>query len=101
MKLKRFGLGAHRLRSAVACFLEWFRLCLRHGWIPGYQGKRNTRETHLRNGEDRRLATLRYRRWQGLDLPYGKQAEQLRLAPDGKVPPYREPKRKKKKPPGS
>jgi hypothetical protein len=85
-KLKRFGLAAHRLRSAAARFLEWFRLCLRHGWIYDPTVKLNTREPRLRNGEDRRLALLRGRRWQGLDLPYGPKAFALRLAPDPKVP---------------
>jgi hypothetical protein len=88
-KLKRFGLPAHRLRAAAARFLEWFRLCLRHGWINDPKVKRNTSEVRLRNGEKRRLTTLRARRWQGLDLPYGPKAHQLRLAPTADIPPYR------------
>jgi hypothetical protein len=88
-KLKRFGLAAHRLRSAAARFLEWFRICLRHGYIANDSVKRNTRELRQRNGEDRRLAMLRGRRWQGLDLPYGPQAHALRLAVDPGIPPPR------------
>lgn len=88
-KLKRFGLGAQRLRAAAARFLEWFRICLRHGWIFDPGVKLNTREPRLRNGENRRLTLMRSRRWQGLDLPYGPKAYALGLAPDPGIPPPR------------
>jgi hypothetical protein len=94
-KIKRFGLGAHRLRSAAARFLEWFRLCLRNGWIPGYEGKLNTAEVKIRNGAERLERTLLARRWQGLELPYGPQAYALKLALDDKVPPWRQTRRSK------
>ena len=32
-RLKRRGIGAQRLRSDAALVIEWFRLCLRHGWL--------------------------------------------------------------------
>src|SRR5262245_46749504 len=32
-RLKRRGLGAQQLRSDAALVIEWFRLCLRHGWL--------------------------------------------------------------------
>jgi hypothetical protein len=94
-KIKRFGLNAHRLRSAAARFLEWFRVCLRHGWINDPTIKRNDREPRLRNGEDRRLTTLRSRRWQGLDIPYGPKALALGFALTAEVPKHREKKKHK------
>jgi hypothetical protein len=81
-EFKRFGLAAQRLRPIAARFLDWFRICLRHGWIHEPSVKLNTREPRLRNGEDRRLSILRGRRWQGLDLASGPKAHARRLAPD-------------------
>jgi hypothetical protein len=60
-KLKRFGLAAHRVRAAAARFLEWFRICLRHGWFSSY-AKRNTREPLMRNANRRLIAVLKARR---------------------------------------
>ncbi|HET8752656.1 MAG TPA: hypothetical protein VFM43_09070 [Gaiellaceae bacterium] len=95
-KIKRFGLAAHRLRTAVARFMEWFRICLWNGYLPGYQGKQNTLVPKLRSPRDRIRTTRNVRRWQGLDLPYGPQAFALGLAPDDKVPPWRPPPEKNK-----
>jgi hypothetical protein len=95
-KIKRFGLAAHRLRSAVARFMEWFRICLRNGYLPGHQGKLNTAVPKIRSPRDRIRTTRNVRRWQGLDLPYGPQAFALGLAPDDKVPPWRPPPEKNK-----
>jgi len=85
-KLQRLGLGAQRLRAAAARFLEWFRICLRHGWIGDY-ARRNDRDPISRRG-DRRLKTmLRKRRDRGLNLPYGKAAHALGLAASPDLPP--------------
>jgi hypothetical protein len=92
---EHFGLAAHRLRAAAARFLEWLRICLRHGWL-GSHARRNTREPLMRNANRRLIAVLKARRWQGLDLPYDKQAHTLGLAPDPGIPPWRETKRSKK-----
>lgn len=96
-KIKRFGLGAHRLRSAAARFLEWFRVCLRNGWLPGYKGQLNDGQVMIRNGGERLERVHLARRWQGLDLPYGKKAFALGLALDDKVLPFRETRRSKAK----
>lgn len=89
----------HRLRSAAARFLEWFRICLRNGYLPGYKGKLNTAEPKIRNANERLRATRNARRWQGLDLPYGKNAFALGLAPTPDVPKFRPPLKKKGAPP--
>lgn len=85
-KLKRFGLQVHRLRCAVARFLEWYRICLRHGWI-GNHGRINTREVRQRRGDRRLRSTLLTRRERGLNIPYGPPAWALGLVPDPSVPP--------------
>jgi hypothetical protein len=91
-KLKRFGIGAPRLRAAMARVLAWFRLCLRHGWIEGYEGEINYSEPHERNGNDMLLTLWRTRRLNGLDIPYGPVATALGIALDDSIPPWIEPK---------
>lgn len=98
-KLKRFGIGAHRLRSAAARFLEWFRICLRNGYLPGYKGKLNPAQPRMHNGNERLRTTRNVRRWQGLDLPYGKNAFALGLAVTPDVPKFRPPSKKRGAPP--
>jgi hypothetical protein len=85
-KLKRFGLQVHRLRCAVSRFLEWLRICLRHGWI-GNHGRINTRDARARRGDKRLRSMLLSRRERGLNLPYGPAAWAIGLALDPSVPP--------------
>jgi hypothetical protein len=89
-KLKRFGLQAHRLRLAAARFIEWFRICLRHGWL-GDHGKRNTRKVLNARGDQRLRGQLLARRHRGLNLPYGPAAWAIGLAPTPDLPPKYEP----------
>lgn len=97
-KLKRLGLGAHRLRAAISRFIEWFRICLRHGWL-GNHPKTNERPVRYRRGEHKLYRVLCERREQGINLPYGPAAHALVLRRTAEIPPWREPV--KKKPPGS
>jgi hypothetical protein len=94
-KLKRFGLQAHRLRLAAARFIEWFRICLRHGWL-GDHGKQNSRHPLTARGDRRLRATLLSRRQRGLNLPYGPAAHALGLAATPALPPKSEPPSKAK-----
>jgi hypothetical protein len=92
-KLKRFGTGAHELRSEVARLLEWFRLSIRFGWLGSERRIKQIHET-IRRGYStlRSVEGARIRR--GLHLPYGKQAFRLGWAPNPEVPPPIEPKPK-------
>jgi hypothetical protein len=82
-KIKRFGLAAHRLRCAIARFVEWFRISLRHGWI-GNHPKQNNEPVLYRRGERQLYKVLKERRRQGINLPYGPKAHALglRMTPD-------------------
>lgn len=85
-KIKRFGLGAHRLRCAIARFVEWFRICLRHGWL-GNHPKQNHEPVLYRRGERNLYKVLLERRRQGINLPYGPKAHALGLRKDASIPP--------------
>lgn len=79
-KLKRRGVRVHRLRAAIARFLEWFYICLRHGWLPGHSYM-NTSALLQRSGRKALEKLLFRRRNHGLEIPYGKAAIRLGLAP--------------------
>lgn len=85
-KLKRFGIEAQELRLAMSRFLDWFRICLRHGWI-GKHPRINSRLPIKRRGEKRLRAMLLARRERNLNLPYGEAAFAMNLAPDAAVLP--------------
>lgn len=89
---RRGSIAAQKLRAAAALLAEWFRICLRQGYI-GNLGQRNTAQPEPRNGGTKRLIKLReYRQREGLDLPYGAAATALgmpALAPT--VPPAPQP----------
>lgn len=71
---KRPGLAWQELRASAALLLEWFRLCLRHGWLGSHR-RRNHSEPVAFNDADRAIdAMLGRRRKMGLDLPYGRVA---------------------------
>lgn len=68
---------AQELRAAAALLAEWFRICLRHGYITGHN-RRNRNEPRERDEGDFAARQLRtYRRENLLDLPYGTAAEGL------------------------
>jgi hypothetical protein len=88
---KRIGQPVQQLRSEVSRFLEWLRICLIRGWLPGYH-----RTTGVPSGEhapvplsagDRTERVWAARRRKGLSLPYGPAAERLKLAAGGGGPP--------------
>jgi hypothetical protein len=67
-----------KLRAAAALLIEWFRICLRHGWLKadGLKVRRNDNEVEERMDRGNMLASrledLRVRL--GLNLPYGSRA---------------------------
>lgn len=91
-RLKRRGNGAQRLRAAIARFLEWLYICLRHGWI-GSHAHRNAVVLLQRGGKAAAEILIRRRFGFGLMLPYGPRAFRLGLAPTPEVPkpPWAEP----------
>lgn len=91
-RLKRRGAGVQRLRAAIARFLEWLFICLRHGWI-GSHAYRNAVILLKRGGRSGADAVMRKRFGFGLMLPYGPKAHQLGLAasPEVPKPPWVEP----------
>lgn len=69
--------AAQELRAAVALLAEWFRICLRHGYIGGHR-RRNRNEPRQRDEGDFAVRQLQYyRREHLLDLPYGPRARAL------------------------
>jgi hypothetical protein len=85
-RLKRRGLGAQQLRSDAALVIEWFRLCLRHGWL-GSARCREPGELKRTSGAMRLARTLEARKKRRLNRPYGASAIKLRLARAGPSPP--------------
>jgi hypothetical protein len=85
LRLRRRGIGAQRLRAAIARYLEWMFICLRHGWL-GSHAYRNTAKAYVRSALHGVLKIQRIRRSQGLLLPYGPRAFRLGLAASPEVP---------------
>ncbi len=74
-------IAAQKLRAAAALLAEWFRICLRQGYI-GNLPQRNTADAEIRSGGASRLIAVRaYRQAEGLDLPYGPAASTLGMPP--------------------
>lgn len=77
---RRSSIAAQKLRGAAALLAEWFRICVRMGYI-GNHPRRNTNEPKPRDGGERRHAALRaHRSKHGLALPYGPAAGGLPLS---------------------
>jgi hypothetical protein len=85
-RLKRRGLAAQQLRSDAALLIEWFKLCLRHGWL-GSARRSEPGEIKTYSGARRLEAVLASRRKRRLDRPYGPAAIKLGLARAGPAPP--------------
>ncbi|HEX5557618.1 MAG TPA: hypothetical protein VFX13_08365 [Gaiellales bacterium] len=83
---KRPGIRWQELRVNAAFFIQWFRICLRHGWLGSWK-RINTLPVQYRTARDRHLKTLNRRRRAGLDLPYGPIARALGLSPPEPIPP--------------
>jgi hypothetical protein len=84
-RLKRPGLPFQQLRASAALAIEWFRICLRYGWL-GSPRRRALGELRFVDGTKRLKATLRTRKKRGLGLPYGPAAVKLGLARAGPKP---------------
>ncbi len=70
----RLGIGWQQLRANAAVFLDWFRLCLRHGWFGSLRQATNAHEL-VEFGDGDFTGRIRdARRRLKLDLPYGPKA---------------------------
>jgi hypothetical protein len=85
-RLKRRGIAAQQLRSDAALLIEWFRLCLRHGWL-GSARRSEPGELKTFSGAQRLEAVLSSREKRRLSRPYGQAAVKLGLARAGPAPP--------------
>jgi hypothetical protein len=71
----------------IARFVEWFRICLRHGWL-GNHPKQNNHEVLYRRGDWPLHKLLVERRRQGINLPYGPKAHALGWRSTADIPPW-------------
>jgi hypothetical protein len=76
---KRLGIEWVRLRASAALALEWFRICLRHGWI-GNHPCRNDGPTKTLRKETAPDSLESSRHASGLNRPYGAAAHRAGLA---------------------
>lgn len=98
---RRYSIAAQKLRAAAALLAEWFRICLRQGYVGAKTTKtKNTRDAIERNGGAKGLIKVRtHRAEHGLELPYGPVAG-LPVPPlTPKPPPKPPPKPKAPAPP--
>ena len=84
-RLKRPGVPFQQLRASAALVIEWFRICLRYGWL-GSPRRREYGEIRVIRSVRALKGLLRFRNHQGINLPYGPAAVKLGLARDGPSP---------------
>lgn len=81
----------HRLRSNVACLIDWLRIAAKNGWLGSTRSARKEGERRFRESGQRialRLSKMRVR--MGLAQPYGPKAVELGLGE--LLPPSRRPR---------
>jgi hypothetical protein len=84
-RLKRRGFPFQQLRASAALAIEWFRICLRYGWL-GSARRREYGEFRTTEPSESVSAILTLRKKHGLGLPYGPAAVKLGLARAGPSP---------------
>ena len=84
-RLKRRGIPFQQLRASAALAIEWFRICLRYGWL-GSARRREYGEFRTTEPSEGVSAILTLRKKHGLGLPYGPAAVKLGLARAGPSP---------------
>jgi hypothetical protein len=75
------SIAAQRLRAAAALLAEWFRICLRMGYIGNHAQRNPYQPVERDRGRPGLDAHRRYRQRNGLALPIGPAALALGLAP--------------------
>jgi hypothetical protein len=86
---RRFSIRAQRLRGAAALLAEWFRICLRQGYMGNHTCRNEHKPTLRTNGADKLITLHLYRRTHKLDLPLGPASKTLpfRTPAHGSSPP--------------
>jgi hypothetical protein len=84
-RLKRRGIPAQELRSGAALVIEWFRICLRNGWLGSHR-RRNGGDPIPTDGHEALLRLLEARRKRAVNFPYGAAAVKAGLARAGPAP---------------
>jgi hypothetical protein len=84
-RLKRPGVPFQQLRASAALAIEWFRICLRYGWL-GSARRRDYGELRTTTSPRGVRAILNLRKKLGLGLPYGPAAVKLGYARAGPAP---------------
>jgi hypothetical protein len=78
---RRNAIAAQRLRADAALLAEWFRICLRHGYI-GNLPRTNSHEPKPReNGAEGLRRVMNYRLARNLELPMGPAAANIAYRP--------------------
>jgi hypothetical protein len=85
-RIKRRGVPAQELRAQAVMALEWFRVCLRHGWLGSHR-RQNGDTIRTVSGLDALKSVLESRRGRCLNFPYGPAAERAGLAKTRGHPP--------------
>jgi hypothetical protein len=80
-QLLRPGLEPQRLRLWASLVLDWFRLCLRHGWLDAKELPVKLNDATIIDlsgvGSERRASRIERRRQLGTDMPFGPLWERL------------------------
>jgi hypothetical protein len=85
-RVKRFqSQPVQQLRLAVGLFLDWFRACLRNGWLGSHR-RRNQKTPYVYSDDTYRDHVLEARDRHALLIPYGSRAVELGLADDPRSP---------------
>lgn len=86
---RRSSIRAQKLRAGAALLAEWFRICLRQGYVgPQTTKTKNKRKAVERQGGAKGLIKVReHPALHGLELPYGPAAGFLSLPAKPKSPP--------------
>lgn len=75
-----------QLRASVGMFLDWFRICLMHGFLASARHTQSFECKTRSSGRGHWTQVVERRDDTGLWLPYGKKAHVLGLAPDDTIP---------------
>lgn len=86
---RRQAVAVQQLRAAVGMFLDWFRICLLHGFLASKRKVELEGIKERQSGRGNWRAHLDARESKGLHLPYGPAAFAIRLAEDASIPAQR------------
>ena len=83
---RRQSIPCMQLRAAAAILVDWFRLCLRNGWLGSHRLRNSKAPVERTNGDGALARRLNAREDSHLNAPYGPAALSLGLAGDDLTP---------------